>query len=66
MTNKIDRDDVHLNYNPEAPQERFKAAGLEAALIKNITDRLPATIPWPTGKAPTPAPTPAPATQPKA
>lgn len=26
MANKIDRNDLHLNYNPEAPQERFKAA----------------------------------------
>jgi len=56
MTHKIDIRDLHLNYNPEAPQERFKAAGLEAALVKNVSDRLPGTVPWPAGKAPTAAP----------
>ncbi len=56
MTHKIDIRDLHLNYNPEAPQERFKAAGLEAALLKNASDRLPGTVPWPAGKAPIAAP----------
>ena len=56
MNPKIDLDDLHLNYNPEAPQERFKAAGLEAALVKEASARLPAAIPWPAGKAPTTAP----------
>jgi hypothetical protein len=56
MKNNIDVEDLRLNYNPELPQERFKSAGLEAALVPNLTDRLPSTIPWPAGKAPTAAP----------
>jgi nucleoside phosphorylase len=56
MTNKIDRDDLRLNYNPEAPQERFKAAGLKAALIAKASDRLPGPVPWPAGSQPKPAP----------
>jgi nucleoside phosphorylase len=55
-TKNLDVDDVRLNYNPEKPQERFKAAGLEAALVKNASDRLPGAVPWPAGKAPVAAP----------
>jgi hypothetical protein len=56
MTNKVDVHDIKLNFNPEAPQERFKAAGLEAALVEKASDRLPSAIPWPAGKVPTAAP----------
>jgi len=49
---KVDIHDLRLNYNPEAPQERFKAAGLEAALIEDVSLRLPSGVPWPSGKAP--------------
>jgi Phosphorylase superfamily len=56
MKHAIDVHDMILNYNPEEPQERFKAAGLEAALVTQASDRLPSSIPWPAGKAPTAAP----------
>jgi nucleoside phosphorylase len=56
MDKKIDVEDLRLNYNPEQPQERFKAAGLEAALVPQLSDRLPSAVPWPTGKAPTAVP----------
>jgi len=56
---KIDRDDLHLNYNPEQPQERFKSAGLDAALL-SASERLPLAVPWPAGKAPTPQALPTP------
>ncbi|HLX69213.1 MAG TPA: hypothetical protein VKV04_06260 [Verrucomicrobiae bacterium] len=56
MNKKIDVEDLRLNYNPELPQERFKAAGVEGALIPQLSDRLPSAVPWPSGKAPTPVP----------
>ena len=48
-------DDLILNYDPEHPQERFRQAGLEAAM-KSSTGRLPGPVPWPQGHAPTAAP----------
>jgi nucleoside phosphorylase len=48
-------EDIHLNYNPEAPQKRFKDAGLKAAFA-SADERLPAAVPWPSGKAPTAEP----------
>ena len=52
-------EDLRLNYNPEAPQERFKAAGVKAALMEKISDRMPTKgIPWPAGKAPAAKPLP--------
>jgi hypothetical protein len=54
-------EDLRLNYNPEAPQERFKAAGVEAAQLSQ-SERLPTAVPWPAATKPTPAPlNPAPA-----
>jgi len=53
---KVSIDDLRLNYNPEAPQQRFKAAGLEAALLEDASLRLPSAVPWPAGKAPVAAP----------
>jgi nucleoside phosphorylase len=51
MTKGIDVEDLILNYDPEAPQERFLNAGLEAAL-KSSTGRLPSTPPWPSQSKP--------------
>ena len=48
----VDLQDLHLNFNPERPQERFRAAGFKAALIPEAAARLPAAVPWPNGKAP--------------
>ena len=48
-------DDLILNYDPEHPQERFRRAGLPAAL-KSSTGRLPGPVPWPQGHAPAAAP----------
>jgi nucleoside phosphorylase len=56
MTRTADFDDVILNYNPEAPQARFKSAGVKGALAPEASDRLPSPVPWPSGHAPTPAP----------
>lgn len=57
----VDVEDLRLNYDPEAPQQRFKAAGVEAAFLSE-SERLPSTVPWPAVTKPTPAPlTPAPA-----
>jgi nucleoside phosphorylase len=52
---KWDVEDMYLNYDPEFPQERFRAAGLEAAL-RSATGRLPSPVPWPDGAAPKAAP----------
>src|SRR6516164_1580127 len=56
MHSQIDLDDLRLNYNPEAPQQRFKDAGLEAALVRDASARLPSGVPWPAGKAPAASP----------
>jgi Phosphorylase superfamily len=61
MPTYTDVDDLILNYDPEAPQKRFLAAGLEAALA-SASQRLPSAVPWPTAGKPVPAPlNPAPA-----
>ena len=53
--------DVRLNYDPSAPQQRFRDAGLEAAFL-DPEAQLPTAIPWPSGAAPAAAPlTPPPA-----
>jgi hypothetical protein len=56
MANKIDTTDLRLNFNPEQPQERFKTAGVRAALVAKASDRLPSPVPWPAASKPTPAP----------
>jgi nucleoside phosphorylase len=54
--------DVRLNYDPSAPQQRFRDAGLEAAFA-NPSAQLPTAPPWPAGGAPQPVTlTPAPGT----
>jgi nucleoside phosphorylase len=59
MTKIVHLADLILNYNPEAPQARFKAAGVKGALMPKASDRLPISVlPWPSGRAPTPAPLP--------
>ena len=60
---KLSFSDVRLNYDPSAPQQRFRDAGLEAA-FDNPSAQLPSAPPWPAGSAPqpislTPIPTPA-------
>jgi hypothetical protein len=53
--------DVRLNYDPAAPQQRFRDSGLEAAFL-SPSAQLPAAPSWPEGGAPTAVPlTPAPA-----
>lgn len=55
MPHHLDVEDLRLNYDPEAPQERFKAAGVEAAFLSD-SERLPSMVPWPTATKPTPEP----------
>jgi nucleoside phosphorylase len=55
MPRNVDVDDLYLNYDPEFPQERFRAAGYEAA-FKSSTGRLPSAVPWPDGAKPIAAP----------
>ena len=45
--------DVRLNYDPSAPQQRFRDAGLEAAFAEPSA-QLPSAPPWPAGGAPQP------------
>ncbi len=53
--------DVRLNYDPAAPQQRFRDSGLEAAFL-SPSAQLPTAPSWPEGGAPKPVPlTPAPA-----
>jgi hypothetical protein len=53
--------DVRLNYDPAAPQQRFRDAGLEAAFL-SPSAQLPTAPLWPEGGAPKAVPlTPAPA-----
>jgi hypothetical protein len=53
--------DLRLNYDPSAPQQRFRDAGLEAAFL-SPSALLPTVPAWPDGGAPRPVPlTPAPA-----
>ncbi len=43
--------DVRLNYDPSAPQQRFRAAGLEAAFAKPLA-QLPSQPAWPADGVP--------------
>ena len=53
--------DVRLNYDPAAPQQRFRDSGLEAAFL-SPSAQLPTAPSWPEGGAPKAIPlTPAPA-----
>ena len=53
MTRALTYADVRLNYDPSAPQQRFRDAGLEAAFEKPSA-LLPTTPPWPADGAPKP------------
>lgn len=55
MPGPIVTEDLVLNYDPESPQERFRSAGVAAAL-KSAAARLPRAVPWPAGHAPVSAP----------
>jgi nucleoside phosphorylase len=48
----ISLEDLYLNYDPAAPQQRFRDAGIGAALASG--DRLPSPVPWPRTSAPQP------------
>jgi hypothetical protein len=50
---KLSFADVRLNYDPSAPQQRFRDAGLEAAFAAPSA-QLPSAPPWPAGGAPQP------------
>jgi nucleoside phosphorylase len=52
---KLSFSDVRLNYDPSAPQQRFRDAGLEAAFA-SPSAQLPSTPPWPSGAIPQPMP----------
>jgi nucleoside phosphorylase len=52
---RLDVDDIILNFDPAEPHERFRTAGLEAALGPAAA-ALPQAIPWPAGLAPKAAP----------
>jgi hypothetical protein len=47
--------DVRLNYDPSAPQQRFRDAGLEAAFL-SPSAQLPTVPSWPEGGAPVAVP----------
>jgi hypothetical protein len=53
MNRPITYADVRLNYDPAAPQQRFRDAGLEAA-FEQPSALLPTAIPWPEGGTPKP------------
>jgi nucleoside phosphorylase len=52
---QIDVQDLILNFDPAAPQARFRELGVGAALAP-LSSALPRMVPWPAGAAPTPAP----------
>jgi len=61
FTRHVNVADLWLNYDPEAPQKRFRNIGIAATKLK-MSARLPGAVPWPAGWAPTAAPlNPAPA-----
>jgi hypothetical protein len=52
MSKQPSVDDIILNYDPAAPQGRFRAAGL----LATPAAALPSAVPWPAGAAPKPVP----------
>jgi nucleoside phosphorylase len=50
-----DIDDIILNFDPAAPQARFRVPQLQGAIVTPAA-ALPQAVPWPAGAAPTPAP----------
>ena len=55
MHTRSEVEDIILNFDPSAPQPRFKKMGLEAAMLAT-SERLPSAIPWPADAQPTAAP----------
>ena len=55
MPGKLDIDDIILNFDPAAPQQRFRTVGLEAAFAP-VAAALPGAIPWPENATPKAAP----------
>jgi hypothetical protein len=55
MPDRLDVNDVILNFDPAAPQQRFRDAGLDAAHL-TAESVLPKPVPWPAGAAPKAAP----------
>jgi hypothetical protein len=53
MTHSLNYADVRMNYDPAAPQERFRAVGLEAA-FEQPAALLPTVPVWPADGAPAP------------
>ena len=53
MNRSLTYSDVRLNYDPSAPQQRFRDAGLEAA-FEQPSALLPTVPPWPIDGAPKP------------
>jgi hypothetical protein len=53
MANRVDIDDIILNFDPAAPHRRFLTVGLD---IAPPTAALPQPVPWPKGAAPQAAP----------
>jgi Phosphorylase superfamily len=59
MRGRVDIDDLILNFDPAAPQDRFRDGRLGDALV-TAEAALPQPIPWPNGEAPVAAPLPNP------
>ena len=55
MSDHFDIGDFILNFDPAAPQARFRAGRLGAELV-SAEAALPSAVPWPKGLAPSPAP----------
>ena len=55
MRGRVDIDDLILNFDPAAPQDRFRDGRLGDALV-TAEAALPQPIPWPNGEAPVAAP----------
>ena len=51
MNNRLDVEDLILNYDPEFPAPRFLTAEVAGAL-KSVTGRLPSVVPWPPARGP--------------
>jgi hypothetical protein len=62
MRGRVDIDDLILNFDPAAPQARFRDGRLGDALV-TVEAALPQPIPWPNGEAPVAAPLPNPPSQ---
>jgi nucleoside phosphorylase len=57
MIKHVNSKDLFLNFDPQGPQERFRAAGIEGASLA-ASDLLPDPVPWPKNTAPIPSPLP--------